>query len=307
MTVCFIGSIVFWLVGARKISKFLNVGGVLIFLICSSPILARQMVEFLESQYPPIAIENVPQSPLIVVLGGVLAQPAYPRLLSELVESSDRILHAFRLYKAGKAPTIYLSAGIFFLLKKPFSLTLMYVALSFSILFQILPMLFLSQHNSHPFVDYSFNISKLIGPLIDVALLIGVYRISKYYFKSHEELTEIFGEKTQRKVITPRQLKIIAYIGLFCLSIPLSIFGLWIYAKNSGTTNLERTEVFQSYLPTFLHGQLATSYLSVVFCILAIILSSISLKLPERKWKTLNTVILNFSILFLLLFLFTLM
>lgn len=43
--------------------------------------------------------------------------------------------------------TIYLIAGIFFLIKKPYSIKLMYIALSISILYEILPLLFLNRYD----------------------------------------------------------------------------------------------------------------------------------------------------------------
>jgi uncharacterized SAM-binding protein YcdF (DUF218 family) len=46
-----------------------------------------------------------------LVLGGCLAPERPPRLSAELVESSDRLLHAARLYRAGKAPVVLASGG----------------------------------------------------------------------------------------------------------------------------------------------------------------------------------------------------
>jgi uncharacterized SAM-binding protein YcdF (DUF218 family) len=47
----------------------------------------------------------------IVILGGSVASKTPPRLGPELVDSSDRILHAARLYRAGKAPVVVVSGG----------------------------------------------------------------------------------------------------------------------------------------------------------------------------------------------------
>ena len=205
------------------------------------------------------------------------------------------------------ANTIYIMAGIFFLMKKTFSLNIMYIALTFRILCRIVPMLFLSQYSSIPFSHYEINIFNLLGPFIDVALLIGVYRLAKYYYKSDDELIELLGEKIKRKTLTPQLLKILTFVGLLCLSVPLSILGLWIYAFNLGDSQTNRIAIFNSYFPNFLHGRFDTTYLSVAFCILAIILSSISLKLSGKLWKVLNIIILVFSILLLLLNLFSMM
>src|SRR5205807_921105 len=47
----------------------------------------------------------------IVVLGGALLQPSTIHSHSSLLHPSDRILHAFRIYRAAKAPVIVISGG----------------------------------------------------------------------------------------------------------------------------------------------------------------------------------------------------
>jgi hypothetical protein len=198
------------------------------------------------------------------------------------------------------ANVIYLMAGIFFLMKKTFSLKIMYIALTLSILCRIVPMLFLSQYSSIPFSDFIIFI--LLGPFIDVSLLIIVYRLSKYYYKPDDEVIKLFGEYT----LTPRLLKLLTFAGLVCISIPVSIQGLWIYAAHSGTNQVESAAIFHSYFPDFLHGRYAINYLNIAFCILAIVISTINLKSSGRIWKA-NMIILVFSILMLLLNLFQMM
>ena len=99
------------ILGGKKSSIFCLLAGVIILVVTSSPMVASQLAASLENQYPPKPIESSPNAKVIVVLGGVIRMPVKPRLEVELVESSDRILHAFRLFQAGKAPTIFISAG----------------------------------------------------------------------------------------------------------------------------------------------------------------------------------------------------
>jgi hypothetical protein len=106
------------------------------------------------------------------------------------------------------ANLIYLMAGVFFLMKKSFSLRLIYLALTLSILCRIVPMLFFSQYSSIPNSNYEINIFSLIGPFIDVALLIGVYRLAKYYYRSDDESVNLFGEKL-RRLLTPKLMMLI--------------------------------------------------------------------------------------------------
>jgi len=97
--------------GGRRLARFLLVSGTVLLVVCSLPIVAAKLVNSLENQYPPTPVNSTANSSLIVVLGGAVAMPLKSRLETELVDSSDRVLHAFRLFQAGKAPGIYISAG----------------------------------------------------------------------------------------------------------------------------------------------------------------------------------------------------
>ena len=46
--------------------------------------------------------------------------------------------------------------------------------------------------------------------------------------------------------------KISTLISLICLIIPFSIYSLWVYVYNLGTTQAERVSVFKDYFPDFL-------------------------------------------------------
>lgn len=73
--------------------------------------LAYTLIRSLENDYPPVAVEEAPRSDVIVVLGGGLGLPHPPRLYLDLGGSSDRLLQALRLYRAGKAEHILLTGG----------------------------------------------------------------------------------------------------------------------------------------------------------------------------------------------------
>jgi uncharacterized SAM-binding protein YcdF (DUF218 family) len=64
-----------------------------------------------ESRYPPVAMEQVPVSDCIIVLGGVVQAPARPRLDVEFNDSVDRVHKAAALFKAGKAPYLIVTGG----------------------------------------------------------------------------------------------------------------------------------------------------------------------------------------------------
>ena len=115
------------------------------------------------------------------------------------------------------------------------------------------------------------------------------------------------NEKKEMKSVNKTQYKILTLVSLICLLIPFSIYGLWIYVFDLGTTQVERVAVFKDYFPNFLNGRWSTTLLSIAFGISAIILSSISLKLSIKIWKSLNILILLLSSLLLLLNLFSMM
>ncbi|MDP2176221.1 MAG: hypothetical protein Q8K70_09975 [Bacteroidota bacterium] len=196
---------------------------------------------------------------------------------------------------------IYLVSSIFFLLKKSFSLRMIYITLIISILYIVIPLLIINKSDPSGFLfDYRLNFSNLLSPAIDIALLFGIVIISKNYYKKPDEFIE-------SKILTPFRLKILTFIGLLCFSIPLSIFILWQYAYNMGDNQFNRVEIFKSYFPNFLQERYDTAYLSLAFCLLSIILSSLSLKLSGYLWKTLNIIILVLAILLMLLNLFQMM
>lgn len=120
---------------------------------------------------------------------------------------------------------------------------------------------------------------KNVGPVIDVSLLFGVYRLSKYYYKTDDEFIKLFGEYT----FTPRLVKLLTFVGLVCMSIPISTQGLWIYASHSGTSQVQSVVTFHSHFPDFLYGQYAINYLNIAFCVLAIIISTYNLKSSGKK------------------------
>ena len=109
------------------------------------------------------------------------------------------------------------------------------------------------------------------------------------------------------KSMTPHRTKIFTFVGLFCLSIPITLIALWIHAFNLGTNQIERVEIYNGYFPDFLQARFATTLLSIAFCILSIIFSSINIKIPSNLWKGLNILVLVFSSLLLLLNLFSMM
>ncbi len=114
-------------------------------------------------------------------------------------------------------------------------------------------------------------------------------------------------ESRKRKPLSQQLLKLFSVVALLCTFIPISVFGLWIYSANKGTTMADSVAIFNSYFPVFLQGRFDTAYLSIAFCVLAIILCIPGLKLPGKFWLNFNIVVLVISSLFLFLNLFQMM
>jgi len=103
------------------------------------------------------------------------------------------------------------------------------------------------------------------------------------------------------KSLNHTRLKVLTLVSLICLLIPSSILGLWIYVSDLPVAHAERVAVFKKYFPDFLGGRWGTTLLSMIFCLSAIVFSIMSLKLSDKLWKVLNTVIviISSSLLFL--------
>jgi uncharacterized SAM-binding protein YcdF (DUF218 family) len=79
-----------------------------VLMICASPlslVLYRQH----ELRYPSVPVASSPKANSIVLLGGDVGIPVPPRAASEL--QGNRLLHAYRLFMAGKAPQIIVTGG----------------------------------------------------------------------------------------------------------------------------------------------------------------------------------------------------
>ena len=101
------------LIGWRRLraARLLTVCAFALLAIFSSPAVADALLRSLEEQYPAVAAQDAPQAQAIVVLGGAVHIPSQVHRASGITDSTDRVLEAFRLYRAGKAPLILCSGG----------------------------------------------------------------------------------------------------------------------------------------------------------------------------------------------------
>jgi uncharacterized SAM-binding protein YcdF (DUF218 family) len=97
--------------GRRRLALGLASVSVLALLLLSTPLVADLLARGLEREVPPVAVGDLPEAEAIVVLGGGIAPALWPRAAPELSGAADRVLHAARLWRAGKAPLVVASGG----------------------------------------------------------------------------------------------------------------------------------------------------------------------------------------------------
>lgn len=81
------------------------------FWLWSTPLMTRMIGLPLERAYPPQLAEAMPEADAIVLLGGGMGADTNACPYAEMWLNADRVWHAARLYRAGKAPKITLSGG----------------------------------------------------------------------------------------------------------------------------------------------------------------------------------------------------
>ena len=104
-------ALVFLYIGRRKGSAALLVSALLVLWVSSMPIVADTLYGKLEQGFPPVALEDIPVSDCIVLLGGVVQPALYPRLDVEMKEAIDRVYKAAQLYRAGKGAVLIVAGG----------------------------------------------------------------------------------------------------------------------------------------------------------------------------------------------------
>ena len=82
-----------------------------ILWVASTPIVGFALQESLAARYAPVPPEQAQSASAIVLLGAAVAPGTPPRNWADLNEGADRIVHASRLYRAGKAPLVVATGG----------------------------------------------------------------------------------------------------------------------------------------------------------------------------------------------------
>ncbi len=89
----------------KKLGGVLNLLAILWFWVWSTNALYKTIGYRLEKEFPPVAIEKYPRADAIVVLGGGMGSNTNV-MFADMSSAADRVWHAARLYRAGKAPIV---------------------------------------------------------------------------------------------------------------------------------------------------------------------------------------------------------
>jgi uncharacterized SAM-binding protein YcdF (DUF218 family) len=96
---------------ARRAGATLLVIGLAWLWFWSTPAASDALQQELEGRYPARAAESLPRADAIVVLGGAMAPPSPGQPYPDLGSAADRVWHAARVFRAGKAPLVLASGG----------------------------------------------------------------------------------------------------------------------------------------------------------------------------------------------------
>ena len=99
------GGLCLWL-KRRKTGFGLLIGSVSWLWLWSTPVMFRWLGRSLEREWPVVKAEDSPQADAIVLLGGGMGSNTNVYPYAEMWSGADRVWHAARLYKAGKAPIV---------------------------------------------------------------------------------------------------------------------------------------------------------------------------------------------------------
>ena len=106
-------ALTFGLIARWKLSLRIGVLAWAWLWVWSMPLTSDVLMGWIEEQAGPRQIAELPQTKVMVVLGGGISGPRLPRRPNpDLNSSADRLWQAARLYRAGKASQLILTGGV---------------------------------------------------------------------------------------------------------------------------------------------------------------------------------------------------
>ena len=92
--------------GRRRIGICISLCALGWLWLWSTPMMYRWIGASLEREWPAVKAEDAPQADAIVLLGGGMGANTNVYPYAEMWNGADRVWHAARLYRAGKAPLV---------------------------------------------------------------------------------------------------------------------------------------------------------------------------------------------------------
>lgn len=94
----------------RLVGVLLVSGSTMLLLASSTPLISRALITYWERPFPTHPVDQYPNVDVVIILGGgirVGGGMPYP----DLQDASDRLLHGFRILRAGKARKVIVTGG----------------------------------------------------------------------------------------------------------------------------------------------------------------------------------------------------
>ncbi len=104
-------SLIFALVGWRRISVFCSLLVLVVAMVFATPYIPNKLGWSVEKRYLPMEAHLYPEADVIIVLGGGVSPRRSPELSPAINGRGDRFLEAARLYHASRAPFVVLAGG----------------------------------------------------------------------------------------------------------------------------------------------------------------------------------------------------
>ena len=93
----------------QRVALWMTAVGILTLALPAMPPIGMKLAATLEGHFTPVSAADSAEADVIILLGGDVGIPLTPRVASEI--HGNRTLHAFRLFRAGKAPYILITGG----------------------------------------------------------------------------------------------------------------------------------------------------------------------------------------------------
>lgn len=101
--------------------------------------------------------------------------------------------------------------------------------------------------------------------------------------------------------------KTLTGLSMLLISIPLVLWGLWIYSFNQGENQMERVKIYLQFFPESLRGRFTLAFIGLVSSFIGSLLAFVYWNQKTSGLKTLSLILVVVGGVMLILSLFSLM